>query len=224
MMHKQSQAGFSLIELIVSLGVFSVVVTTAVGALLMLVAANDQLQGEQSIMTNLSFALDSMTREIRTGTSFFCDERNSYNAAPSTNIFRNGNDLDAIINDDFPTPYQDCDGGGNGAQRLHGVAFIEGGDSVSGVSERILYFHDAGAGQLFRRVGTGDRVSIVSSDIYIQDADFIVTGSTPQLAGGGNHYDQASVTIYLIASASSTTPADEWYHVQTTVTQRTLDI
>jgi prepilin-type N-terminal cleavage/methylation domain-containing protein len=77
------QAGFTLIEMIVSLGVFSVVVTTAVGAILVLVNTNLQLQSEQSVMTNLSFALDTMTREMRTGFKYFCDARPGTNSGPS---------------------------------------------------------------------------------------------------------------------------------------------
>ena len=216
MMIKPKQSGFTLIEMIVSLGVFSIVVTVAIGALLVLVAANEQLQGEQSVMTNLSFALDSMTREIRTGTNYYCDSRPDNQG--SNNIFADTNNLDTIIG---TNGYQDCAGQANTGSVLHGVAFVEGGNSISGGNERILYFYNRNTGQLFRRVGVGDAVSIVSSDIWIHEADFYVSGSAPQSDGDP---DQAIVTIYVQASDSEDTPVEERYNIQTSVSQRTLDI
>lgn len=223
MVNKKSQSGFTLIELIVSLGVFSVVITIAVGALLMLVATNEQLQGEQSVMTNLSFALDSMTREIRTGSDYYCDEANNYDAGGPNNIFDgyDGNNLDSIIGSDG---YRNCAGRTNANRTLHGVAFVEGGDSISGGNERILFFHDSNTGQLYRRIGTEEPISITGSGLYINNAEFYVTGSRPVADGPPNHDDQASVTIIIEASAASTSPADEIVTVQTTVSQRTLDI
>ncbi len=220
------QSGFTLIEMIVSLAVFSGVITIAIGALLVLVAANDQLQGEQSVMTNLSFALDSMTREIRTGTEYHCRSANNYNQYGNDNMFEDGNNLDTIYASGAAdrSGTRDCSGPEvSGAGYLHGISFKEGGDSVSGTDDRIAYFFEEGTGQLFRRVGTGNKVSIVSSGIYIQSADFFVTGSDP-LSPPANDQDQASVTIFIEASASSTSPASEWYQLQTTITQRTLDI
>lgn len=218
---RSSQSGFTLIEMIVSLAVFSGVITIAVGALLVLVAANNQLQGEQSVMTNLSFALDSMTREMRTGTDYYCDSQATYNG--TNNIFGNGTDLDGILDGTPFGPWADCTGK-DSTRPIHGVSFIEGGDSISGADDRIVYFYDEDAGQLFRRVGNGDRVSIVSSGIYIHRADFFVTGSTPQSDDPTTENDQASITVFIEASARENSATAERYQVQTTVTQRTLDI
>ncbi len=66
------QKGFTLIELIVSLGLFSVVMTISAGAVLSILDANAKAQSASAIMTNLNIALDGMTREMRTGTGFSC--------------------------------------------------------------------------------------------------------------------------------------------------------
>ena len=133
------QSGFTLIEMIVSLGVFSVVVTIAVGALLILIAANRQLQDEQTILGNLAFALDSMTREIRTGTQYYCHSSNSTISSGDDRIFNDSNDLDSVLAD---TDTQDCSGGRSpDSHEFQGVAFIEGGNSITGASaDRILYY------------------------------------------------------------------------------------
>jgi prepilin-type N-terminal cleavage/methylation domain-containing protein len=69
---KSTHAGFSLIELMVSLTIFSIVMLMSVGTLLVLIDANAKAQAVTNSVTNLSFALDSMTRNIRTGRSFYC--------------------------------------------------------------------------------------------------------------------------------------------------------
>lgn len=227
------QRGFSLIEIIVSLGVFSVVITIAVGALLMLVAANAQLQSEQVVMTNLSFALDSMTREIRTGTDYYCISAPNENANGLTRgIFSNENNLDAALTDNSNAPLRaDCpDGKTQDEWLLHGLAFSEGGGSITGAAgNRILYFHsmelDADnqpEGKLYRRIGDGDRVSVLASDIFVHRAEFVVTGSQP-LSEGDANADQAAVTIFIEASRRGDIDGKRHY-LQTTVTQRTLDI
>lgn len=215
-----TQSGFTLIEMIVSLAVFATVVTISVGALLVLIASNEQLQNEQSVMTNLSFALDSMTREIRTGTYYYCDSAPNYASGGPSNIFNSANNQDSILG----TSTQDCASGRptNATGNVHGVSFIEAGDSISGAADRILYFHERGTGQIFRRVGTGAAQSIVSSGIFISDVEFHVTGSEP-LSENSAALDQPLVTVYIEARDMDDTEA-KVYQIQTTVSQRTLDI
>jgi prepilin-type N-terminal cleavage/methylation domain-containing protein len=216
----QKTLGFTLIEMIVSLALFSVVVTVAVGALLMLIGANDQLQGEQSVMTNLSFALDSMTREIRTGTNYYCVSSNI-----ESGFFVNGTSLEP------PTLAADatqaCSGGNTSDNNYHGIIFTEAGDSItgqtSGSDRRIMYFLDRDAGQIFRRVGNEDRQSIVASGIVIQDADFFVSSPGPLTPGGDTI--QPAVTIHIEAlDANGASASEKVFFIQSTVTQRTLDL
>lgn len=235
MRSSSKQSGFTLVEMIVSLGLFSIVVTVAVGALLVLIATNEQLQAEQSVMTNLSFALDSMTREIRTGTHFFCATAMSAN----NNVFANGKDLDDTSNaTKVIDPYEtnDCSLGNypTAGNRYHGLVFREGGESITGAGGgRILYFHDSDTGQIFRKVGGQDAQSIVSSGIFITSVEFYVTGSrtlsdfVPPLNAPGTNprLEQPAVTIIVEAiDKENSTSAKDPYRIQTTVTQRTLDI
>ncbi|HMO77929.1 MAG TPA: type II secretion system protein [Candidatus Paceibacterota bacterium] len=203
--------GFTLIEMIVSLGIFSIVVTTAVGAMLILISTNRQLQSEQSVMTNLSFALDTMTREIRTGYNYYCA-----NDASSPSGFFTGNG-----HEDIGPDVQDCPSGrGNTSQQ--GVSFYEGGNSLTGATtNRVLYYFDNNTKSLYRRLGNGSPQSIVSSGLSIIDAQFYVTGAYSVGAVPAN-YEQPTVTIYLAAQDAN--DASRTYYLQTTVTQRILDI
>ena len=67
-----SQAGFTLVEMIVSLAIFSVVAVIALGALMKIIDANIKAQSLQAAVTNLNFALDTMSRELRTGSTYDC--------------------------------------------------------------------------------------------------------------------------------------------------------
>jgi len=124
-----SQFGFTLIEMIVSLGLFSIVITISVGALLVLIATNEQLQAEQSVMTNLSFALDSMTREIRTGTNYYCASRPNYSSGGVEAIFDDGDSQESLgqNTNDCPTGQRNrhCTGGFQGV----GARLQESGSS-----------------------------------------------------------------------------------------------
>jgi len=64
--------GFTLLEVIVAVGVFSVVLVIAGGALLGVISANRKARDLQTIMNGLSFVVDGMVRQIRTGTDYHC--------------------------------------------------------------------------------------------------------------------------------------------------------
>jgi len=228
MHYKHSTVGFTLIEMIVSLALFSVVVTISVGALLVLIASNRQLQDEQAVLTNLSFALDSMTREIRTGSNYYCDSQTNQNGGPNGRKIFSDNSANNSLD---PNETEDCHEGNTGDDRFTGIAFVEGGQSVTGAADtKIVYFYDNNPdgdpgtedGALFRRISGESPQSIVSSGVVITDAEFFVTGSE-SLSAPTNELTQPTVTIYIEAQvADATNPKS--FPIQTTIVQRTLDL
>ena len=66
--------GYTLIEMIVSVGIFSIVMLVASGAYVKLVALDRQARATNDLVTNLSFATESMSRSIRTGTGYACTD------------------------------------------------------------------------------------------------------------------------------------------------------
>jgi prepilin-type N-terminal cleavage/methylation domain-containing protein len=70
--------GFTLVEMIVSLAIFSVVAVVALTALMSIMSANRKAQTLQSSITNLSYALEAMSREMRVGTTYYCDVGTNY--------------------------------------------------------------------------------------------------------------------------------------------------
>lgn len=65
--------GYTLIELMVAVGLFALIMTLASGAYLVMIGINRQAQGITAGINDLSFALEAMTRSIRTGTGYSCN-------------------------------------------------------------------------------------------------------------------------------------------------------
>lgn len=65
-------SGFTLVELIVSVAIFSIVVVIAMAAYLSLISLDRKARATNDIMTNLSFVMEGMSRSIRTGTNYDC--------------------------------------------------------------------------------------------------------------------------------------------------------
>lgn len=84
MIHSNAKkCGFTLLEMLVSLAIFMIVAVFAVGALVRITGLNRQAQTLQSSMTNISFALETMSREMRVGSNFKC-------LSDATNWVQNG--------------------------------------------------------------------------------------------------------------------------------------
>lgn len=72
MKSKVKNFGFTLIEMLVSVSIFSVVIVVAVGALLHLARASDRSHAILTAINNLDFAMEQMSRTMRVGNNFFC--------------------------------------------------------------------------------------------------------------------------------------------------------
>ena len=64
--------GFTLVEMIVSVSIFTVVTFVAVGALLAITDANRKANAIRTTMDNLNFSMESMARNFRTGSDYSC--------------------------------------------------------------------------------------------------------------------------------------------------------
>lgn len=196
------QAGFSLIEVLVSLAIFAVVVTMSVGTMIVMIDANSKAQFSQSISSNMAFALDSMTRDIRTGTDYRCSNSSTVGA------LQLGDRSNYVPND--------CTGGRSA------FAFTEAGESLTAglTSNRIGFRHRTvdGVGRIERRLSSdGGWQAITSENVNITELTFTVRNT--------NTSDSLSpqVTIYIKGEGVGDIQDTEFV-LQTTITQRALDI
>lgn len=204
LLHTRTTTGFSLIEVLVSLSIFTIVMVISVGALMSLIDANARARNMQTVMTNLSYALDSMTREMRTGTDYFCG---SVASLPVSGV--------TISN---------CANGGVG------FSFNEGGQSLTGSTpnnSRRIAFRLNGT-TLERRLGDGD------GDGNVNEAEDWLALTSPQVAvtslvfhtTGATRSDNLAptLTLYIEGVAGIENDDEAMFHIQTTVVQQLVDI
>ncbi len=64
--------GFTLVEMMVAIAVFSIVMVTAMSALLNVVDANNKARAIKTAINNIHFALENISRDVRMGTEYGC--------------------------------------------------------------------------------------------------------------------------------------------------------
>jgi prepilin-type N-terminal cleavage/methylation domain-containing protein len=188
--------GFSLIEMMVAMSIFSIVMMIGVGALLSLVEANRRAQAINSVMSNLNAATESITRAIRVGTTYHC--RTSSTAPAASEL----------------STTQDCAAGGG---RL--LAFESSTGSVSDVNDQVVY--RINGTQLERSLNAGGTwIALTAPEVVIDSFEIYVVGSSP-LSAGDTIQSRAVMRIQGSAPIPGGTTR---FSVQAGTTQRLLDI
>ncbi len=148
--HTRGQRGFTLVEMIVSVGLFTVVMVISLAALLSLVDANRKARAIESVMNNLNIALDGMVRNVRMGSDYHCG---------------GGTLMDP----------QDCAGTPGTS-----IAFLRFGGTEGNPDDYLVYSYDAGTKRLERQQGINAAAfAVTAPEIEIDDLRFYVVGSQP---------------------------------------------
>ncbi len=92
---ERKKFGFSLIELMVSVTLFAIVMMVAMGTILSIVDGNKKNQAYVVAIGNLNYAVDNMTREIKTGYGYQSGVNSGFGCA-ETFTFHNTNDDELI--------------------------------------------------------------------------------------------------------------------------------
>ena len=143
--------GFTLIEIMVSVALFAVVMTISVGSLLSLIDANRKAQALNSVINNLNFALENMSRNMRVGSTYYC---NTLSSVPPN--------IDTT---------NDCSNGGVL------FAFEGNGGDISDPTDQVVYrFIDS---HIEKSIDSGATfVRITASEVTIDSMKFYVVGTT----------------------------------------------
>ncbi len=70
MRRKKTQQGFTLLEMIVSIGIFSVVIITTIGIIISVSNAQLKVASIQSTQDNIRFSIELLTKELNTGANY----------------------------------------------------------------------------------------------------------------------------------------------------------
>jgi len=79
MIRISNNKGFTIVEMIVAIGIFTMVAVAAVSALASVIDANRQTRSLAQANNNINFSLQTMVREIRNGFAYGCDTNNPSN-------------------------------------------------------------------------------------------------------------------------------------------------
>lgn len=149
--HSLQPRGFTLIEIVTSVAIFSIVMVIALGALLSMSESDRKAQTLKSVINNLNFSLDAMSRAMRTGVNYHCD----VTQLPVT------------------TP-RDCDQSSSGATS---IAFLSAeGQTIRYCRGNGSTCNSSGTAVLVSK-GTGFYAPLTASEVTITNLQFYVTGA-----------------------------------------------
>ena len=212
--HTKRTAGFTLVEIIVSLGIFAIVATVALGALVKIVSANKKAQTIQATVTNLNYALDAMSREMRVGKNYYCVSGNTFNLGALT---------DGDTANKCPTGY---------SNELNGRIIAFNSSKVNRTNPNspcnLIYaysFYPVGNGTYSLRKAEQTSCNNTSysfnADSSIIDPNVIITGYYIRVtATASNPYSIGTVRISGYTGSSDKDKT--YFDVQTTISSRAL--
>ena len=204
-----------MIEIIVSISIFTVVMVITMGALLTLNDASRKAQAIRTVIDNLNFTLEDMNRKIRTGDSYYCYE---------TPMLNSTHPLEANVwTHDCPTA---------GGPTL--VVRPQAGSLNAGTRTWLAYSFEknpvTGRGGIFVRTGEAigqriqffqTRMSITSPEVDIKKMDYRVVGAEVKL---GTPKRQPMVIINISGTVDlSKEKLRTDFSLQTAISQRNFD-
>lgn len=195
--------GFTIIEMMVAISVFLVVVMAGMGSLLNANALHNKSQNMRSIMDNLSFIMDDMSRNLRTGYDYRC-----YNS-----------DSSGVAIDSFEDPQDPVMSTSRSCPNGWALIFESAnGDSSTTADQWAYYFNN---GKIYKSVdGIDSAVQLTPDEVSINmnASGFSVLGAEPPPGDTA----QPFVIIRLagtITYQNITTP----FSIETSVSQRLID-
>ncbi len=187
--------------MLVSVAIFAIVMTIALGSLLAMSESNRKAQSLKSVINNLNFALDSMSRSIRTGTTYHCDTTQGGGVRDCTNLPASSFSFVA------------ADAATNVAYRLESA-------------DRVICTQPVGTvGCITRSINSGVYAAITSPEVVVSTLLFYVTGAESAaiqpkvtiLLSGYVKSGGAEVACDAAGAKASC------FNLQTSVTQRLYD-
>ena len=186
--------GFTLIEVMISIGLFTVIMIIGITAILGVNNTYRKSRSMRSAIDNLSFIMEDMARNIRLGTGYRCLITND---TSDIEVPLDGTQCAGIAFEPFSSPTP--------------------GDPV----DQVIYYIDSEQESVFKSLtgNLSDSLPMNSVDLKIDStrSGFVVFGSSV------NDSIQPSVLIRIAGTASSGQNSTE-FNLQTTVSQRVLDI
>lgn len=175
----KNNKGFTLVEMLVSIALFAIVLVITLGSIMTIVDVNRKSQSLTIVMNDLNFALENITRSVKTGDIQVADSNTP---------------RELYVIEDLKNQKRD-------------VKYIFEGGSIK---------------RQVRDDNTepwGQAVSVTSDQIKIEDASFLIYGSK---VSGDSRQPRVLITVSGTAMVGPTISSK--FHIQTTVSQRRLEV
>ena len=128
--HQSKSVGFTLVEMIVALGFFTVIMLVVISVLASVSGANEKARTMRIVIDNLNFAVENMARTLRVGSQYHCGSSGSLTIAQACSDPDAGSEFVAFKNIQS--------GGGTSAFRKgidgNGIGFIERANNCESTS------------------------------------------------------------------------------------------
>ena len=204
---KDTQKGFTLVEVMISMTIFTVLVTIGIGAILDAIQQHHVTENTRVVMDNLNFVMEDMARNIRLGSNIHCA------AALGETYPTFSTPTDAVVPESCPAAsdahnfiwFNDQDG-------KHVAYYLSPSHPVTDPSDP--------NGHIYKIKGdlSTNRQLVTPPDINI---DYAKSGFTVRGAVAGDRA-QPTVLIRLVGTATyKGIPSD--FSIETVVTLRGLD-
>lgn len=195
--NKKTSSGFTLIEVMISIGLFTVIMIVGITSVLGVNNTYRKTRSMRAAIDNLSFVMEDMARNIRLGSYYRCIGDISEVSIIDTNAVGDGTNCAGIVFQPFWSP-------------------------IPNANTKVVYFISED-GDIFKSLSGGlnpeDYSPMNSVDINIdwEKSRFEVYGSDQ------SDTIQPSVLITLVGTASSGGVSTD-FNLQTRVSQRLLDL
>lgn len=198
--YSRTTGGYTLVELIVAVGLFIIVVLMSASAFLGVVSSNRKTLAMQTAMDNISSAIENMSRDMKTGFSYRCEH---YSA----------------LSGDINIP-RDCSSGGAY------IAFEGQEGDPSDSSDQIIYqLGPAGplcpsAEQICKSVDGGSSFFAITAP----PPELSITGVSFRVFGSSNvDSRQARIVVIIRGTSGIDEKSKSTFDIETTISQRTPD-
>ncbi len=200
---RETQRGFSLIEMMVAVSLFAVFMVTALGALLAVVDANTKAQTLKLAINNLNYNLEKMSRDIRSGRDFYCGD-----PAGSLPVAVAGVNYDCPAGETAFAFRSKFNGNTLADYTMYRLN--------TGTRQLELVIYDASSNSQVIQPFVSDQVTFTS-------ATFFVSGSDPSNGSGADN-EQPTVLIALQGTAGAGRRVQSTFSIQTSISRRALDV
>lgn len=190
--------GFTLVEMMVAVAVFSIVMVVATSALLNVIDANHKAQSIKTAINNVNFALEGLSKDMRMGINYDCGD--TVSEASTLGTCTSGK---TVIGYNSPRAYENTDG-------THKRAYYKYNSTTQQIEECLEK-------QSAINCDDNSFSPITSNDVRITNMKFYVLNDNPSTAG---FKEQPRMIMTLTGEAGTKDKTKTTFDLQTSISQR----